>query len=67
MSIEVQERAVDLPNITLQQFKTQMILSLGALYDLIFNSSDTVQLAWDKIEYLITVLLAPKSDKGNKD
>lgn len=27
------------PNITLQQFKTQMILSLGALYDLIFKSS----------------------------
>jgi hypothetical protein len=27
------------PKMTLQQFKTQIILSLGALYDLIFNSS----------------------------
>jgi hypothetical protein len=27
------------PNMTLQQFKTQIILSLGARYDLIFKSS----------------------------
>jgi hypothetical protein len=27
------------PNITLQQFKTQMILSRGALYDFILRSS----------------------------
>jgi hypothetical protein len=27
------------PKITLQQFSTQMILSLGARYDLIFRSS----------------------------
>lgn len=31
--------ALDEPNITLQQFKTQMILSRGALYDLILRSS----------------------------
>lgn len=41
VSVEAQERVVDSPNITLQQFKTQIILSLGALYDLIFNSSGT--------------------------
>ena len=29
-----------IPKMTLQQFKTQMILSRGALYDLIFNNSD---------------------------
>lgn len=28
------------PNMTLQQFNTHIILSRGALYDLIFNSSE---------------------------
>ena len=31
--------ARDLPNMTLEQFRTQIILSRGALYDLIFRSS----------------------------
>lgn len=32
-----------LPNMTLQQFSTQMILSRGARYDLIFNNSSGCQ------------------------
>lgn len=32
-----------LPKMTLQQFKTHMILSRGALYDLIFNNSVACQ------------------------
>ena len=32
-------REIDVPKITLQQFKTHIILSRGARYDLIFKSS----------------------------
>lgn len=32
----------NIPNMTLQQFRIHMILSLGARYDLIFNNSRTV-------------------------